>query len=47
MQLHLPVKEHINYHPYCLHIWRPLLQVKIPRPPNWMIVDVDKEGKKP
>ena len=37
MQLHLPVKEHIDYHPYCLHLWRPLHRVPIPKPPNWMI----------
>lgn len=23
MQLHVPVSEHINHHPNCLHIWRP------------------------
>jgi hypothetical protein len=23
MQLHVPPSEHRNYHPYCLHIWRP------------------------
>jgi hypothetical protein len=23
MQLHVPKSEHINNHPYCLHLWRP------------------------
>jgi hypothetical protein len=33
MQLHVPEKEHINCHPYCLHLWKPIDQ-EIPRPPN-------------
>lgn len=32
MQLHVPEAEHINNHPYCLHLWRPH-DVEIPRPP--------------
>jgi hypothetical protein len=36
MQLHVPVSEHINCHPYCLHLWRPQ-SVEIPRPPSWMV----------
>jgi hypothetical protein len=36
MQLHVAVKEHINCHPYCLHIWRPHDQV-IPLPPSIMV----------
>jgi len=32
MQLHVPTDEHINAHPYCLHLWRPQ-KTKIPRPP--------------
>jgi hypothetical protein len=36
MQLHVPPDEHINYHPNCLHLWRPQ-QVAIPRPPGWMV----------
>ncbi len=23
MQLHVPASEHLSYHPYCLHWWRP------------------------
>lgn len=23
MQLHVPESDHINNHPYCLHLWRP------------------------
>ena len=32
MQLHVPRTEHVNIHPRCLHLWRPLL-VPIPLPP--------------
>lgn len=32
MQLHVPPAEHVNYHPYCLHLWRPTNR-EIPRPP--------------
>ena len=32
MQLHVPRSSHINAHPYCLHLWRPL-QSEIPLPP--------------
>ena len=32
MQLHVPAAEHLNCHPYCLHLWRPL-NAEIPRPP--------------
>lgn len=33
MQLHPPRSEHVNTHPYCLHMWRPT-QAPIPRPPT-------------
>jgi len=36
MQLHVPVTDHINMHPNCLHLWRPQ-QASIPRPPGWMV----------
>lgn len=36
MQLHVPASDHINAHPYCLHLWRPHA-VQIPRPPGWMV----------
>jgi len=37
MQLHVPKKDHKNLHPFCLHLWRPLL-VEIPRPPSGAVV---------
>jgi hypothetical protein len=36
MQLHVPPSDHINVHPYCLHLWRPH-DVEIPRPPGIMV----------
>lgn len=36
MQLHVPADDHINNHPYCLHLWRPHAS-EIPRPPGWMV----------
>lgn len=36
MQLHVPRDDHIDCHPYCLHLWRPQ-RVKIPRPPGDMV----------
>jgi hypothetical protein len=36
MELHVPKSDHINEHPYCLHLWRPTHQ-EIPRPPAFMV----------
>ena len=33
VQYHVPPAEHINIHPYVLHLWRPQA-VEIPRPPR-------------
>jgi hypothetical protein len=33
IQLHLPPADHINNHPYCLHLWRPHA-TDIPLPPK-------------
>lgn len=32
MQLHPPARTHVNCHPYCLHLWRPICS-EIPQPP--------------
>ena len=37
MQLHVPKKDHVNVHPYCLHLWRPTDGQEIPRPPGIMV----------
>ncbi len=36
MQLHVARADHINVHPYCLHLWRPHAGA-IPLPPGWMV----------
>lgn len=36
MQLHVPLKDHVNCHPFCLHWWRPVDGV-IPAPPNRLV----------
>ena len=36
MELHVPESDHINVHPFCLHLWRPQ-KMAIPRPPAWMV----------
>lgn len=33
MQLHVPRTKHIDMHPYCLHLWRPI-GIEIPMPPE-------------
>jgi hypothetical protein len=37
MQLHVPSKDHISLHPYCLHLWRPNDGREIPLPPPEMV----------
>lgn len=54
MQLHVPQDEHINCHPHCLHLWRPI-HADIPRPPAILVgvnvggttarVELAREGK--
>ena len=36
MQLSVPRSEHLNCHPYCLHMWRPHNK-RIPQPPAIMV----------
>ena len=36
MQLHVQAKDHVNVHPYCLHLWRPQ-NADIPLPPIEMV----------
>jgi hypothetical protein len=36
MQLHVPVTSHINLHPNCLHLWRPI-GIEIPLPPSNLV----------
>lgn len=36
MQLHPAKNDHINIHPNCLHLWRPIGK-EIPLPKKWMV----------
>lgn len=36
LQYGVPVEKHINFHPYCLHWWRPQ-DGSVPTPPEWMV----------
>jgi len=36
VQYHPPKVDYVNLHPYCLHMWRPTVEV-MPRPPKWMV----------
>jgi hypothetical protein len=36
MQLHVTPDQHINNHPFCLHMWRPH-DKEIPLPPAIMV----------
>src|SRR5262245_57599201 len=33
VQLHVPKSQHINHHPFCLHLWRPI-GIELPLPPS-------------
>lgn len=36
VQYHVPASDHVNVHPYCLHIWRPI-HAHLPRPPGLLV----------
>ncbi len=36
MQLHPPRSDYVHHHPFCLHLWRPILE-RIPRPEAWRV----------
>lgn len=37
IQLHVPSVDHVDIHPFCLHLWRPNDGREIPRPPKEMV----------
>lgn len=43
MQLHVPPADHRNFHPHCLHMWRPNDGREIPMPPATMVAP--REGR--
>ena len=42
MQLHPPRSDYRNFHPYCLHLWRPT-GTEIPLPPGFMVGPLRRE----
>ena len=44
MQLHPPESDYRNFHPYCLHLWRPQRE-SIPLPPGIMVAPKRKVTK--
>ena len=36
VQYHPPRSEYVNFHPHCLHLFRPI-DVKIPMPPSFLV----------
>ena len=36
VQFHPPKSEYVNYHPNCLHLWRPM-RMDIPLPPSELV----------
>ena len=42
IQIHPKKSDYVNYHPYCLHLWKCQDQ-EIPMPPAWMVGP--KEGQ--
>ena len=36
IQYHPKEEDYVNFHPYCLHLWRPQTTT-IPTPPTWMV----------
>ena len=44
LQFSVPRAVHISYHPYCLHMWRPI-GVEVPVPPSATVAPVEAERK--
>lgn len=44
IQMHVPRDNHINAHPYCLHLWKPV-GVEIPLPPATTVAPAEYAGK--
>lgn len=37
VQYHVPQSQHVNFHPFCLHLWRPNDGRAIPQPPMHLV----------
>lgn len=36
VQYHPAESDYVNFHPHCLHLWRPV-GIEFPVPPSWMV----------
>jgi len=36
IQYHPPKSEYVNYHPHCLHLWKPI-GITLPMPPSMLV----------
>jgi len=36
VQFHPPEKNYVNFHPHCLHLWRPI-GIEFPQPPKYLV----------
>jgi len=43
VQYHPPESDYVNFHPHCLHLWRPT-DVRMPRPPAFAIGPIVLDG---
>jgi len=46
MQFHPPEKEYSNFHPFCLHLWRPIGK-EFPRPPHHLVGPLARRTPEP
>ena len=44
IQMHVPRSQHINVHPYCLHLWKPT-GVELPCPPLETLAPTLSQGE--
>jgi len=42
VQYHPPKSDYVNYHPHCLHLWRPL-NAEMPMPPSLFVGPKEEE----
>ena len=44
VQFHPARSEYVNFHRYCLHLWRPVGE-QLPTPPAWMVGPVGEQKR--
>lgn len=46
LQYHPPEREYVNFHPHCLHMWRPIGQA-FPTPPSHLVGPLARRTPEP